>query len=44
MYHGVLIHILDFNNNLYVLNYEDLTEIPQNLYTTIMIEQFSTDR
>ena len=44
MYHGVFIHILDANNNLYVMNYEDLTELAQSFYNTIMIEKISTDR
>ena len=44
MYHGVFIHILDSNNNIYVLNYEELTELEQNFYNTITIEKFSTDR
>ena len=44
MYHGVFIHILDSSNNIYVLNYEELTELEQNFYNTITIEKFSTDR
>jgi len=44
MYHGAFIHINDASNNLYVLNYEDLTELSLSFYSTIMIEKTSTDR
>ena len=43
-YHGILFSMYDSNSNLYVLNYEDLTELSYDTYVTVLVEKYSTDR